>query len=85
MRSWVLITAALGVMSIASVASAQDQAPTSKADKMDSWVFPDDKLLSTPGGSSEMKIRVGTPVVRTILTRPRTQFIPELLKTIEGL
>jgi len=85
MRGWVVITAAIGVLSMTSVAAAQEKAPTDKSDKMDSWVFPDDKLLSTPNGTSEMKIAVHAGVVRTILTRPRTQFIPELLKTIEGL
>ena len=87
MRSWVVLTVAMGVLSVTSVAAAQDQAPTysSKNDKMDSWVFPDDKLLTTPLGDARGKIVIGPPVVRIILTRPRVQFIPELLKTIEGI
>jgi hypothetical protein len=85
MRGWVVIAAAVGVMSLTSVAAAQDKAPTSKADKMESWVFPDDALLNTKPLGSEMSVVARGGIVRTILTRPRTQFIPELLKTIEGL
>jgi hypothetical protein len=85
MRGWVVIAAAVGMLSMTSVAAAQDKAPTNKSDKMESWEFPDDKLLSVTGGNSEMKIMAGPRIVRTILTKPRTQFIPELLKTIEGL
>jgi len=85
MRGWVVFAAAVGVLSMTSVAAAQDKSPTSKADKMDSWVFPDDKLLTVANGGSGGKIRVGPEVVRIIITRPRLQFIPELLKTIEGL
>jgi hypothetical protein len=85
MRGWVVIAAAVGVMSVTSVAAAQDKAPTSKADNLETWVFPDDSLLSVKPLGSEMTIGVRGKIVRTILTRPRTQFIPELLKTIEGL
>lgn len=85
MRGWVVFVAAIGVFSMTSAAAAQDKGPTSKTDKMESWIFPDDKLLTVPNGSGDMIIRPPSKTVRTILTRPRTQFVPELLKTIESL
>ena len=87
MRFGIVFAALMGVLSATGVAAAQDQAPTAgtTSDKMQSWTFPDDKLLDVKGGAGGMTVMTGPKVVRTILTRPRTQFIPELLKTIEGL
>jgi hypothetical protein len=85
MRAFVVLSAAIGVLSMTSSAAAQDKVESTKDANMESWIFPDDKLLNVAPGNSEMKIRVGARVVRTILSRPRTHFVPELLKTIETL
>ena len=85
MRGWVVFAAAVSVLSVAGSAAAQDQPTSTKKGEVESWVFPDDSLLTVKPVSSDMLIGSRKGIVRTILTRPRTQFIPELLKTIEGL
>jgi hypothetical protein len=85
MRVFVVLSAAIGVLSMTSSAAAQDKVESAKNAKMESWIFPDDKLLNVAPGDSDMKIFAGRRVVRTILSRPRTHFVPELLKTIETL
>lgn len=80
MRASVAIATLVAFSSFTALASAQK-----KDDKLEEYVFPDDKLLNGLGGTSEMIIK-GPPItVRTLLTRPRTQFIPELLKTVESI
>ncbi|MGZ3417945.1 MAG: hypothetical protein ACXWUG_01095 [Polyangiales bacterium] len=59
-------------------------AQTSK-DKIESIEFPDDKLLNTPIFPDSAKIGGNHVPVRTLLVRPRTHFVPEMLKTIENL
>jgi hypothetical protein len=84
MRASVAIASLIAISSFTALASAQNTT-TKKDEKLEEYVFPDDKLLKGLGGTSEMIIK-GPPItVRTLLTRPRTHFVPELLKTIESL
>ncbi len=56
-----------------------------KSTTVETYDFPDDKLLSVKGATDGMTVGGNRIPVRTILARPRTHFVPELLKTIEGL
>jgi len=47
--------------------------------------FDDDKLLTSNLGPDQAKITTRGGPVRTILVRPRTSFVPEMLKSIENL
>lgn len=83
MRTSLTIATFVALASFSALASAQSG--QKKDEKLETYVFPDDKLLSPLGGNSEMIIK-GPPItVRTLLTRPRTHFVPELLKSIESL
>jgi hypothetical protein len=49
------------------------------------YYFPEDKLAGDGFGPSNSVIRVRTGALRQTLIRPRTNFVPELLKTVENL
>jgi hypothetical protein len=71
----------LAVVCLPAVAFAGE-----KKAEIEHYDFPDaDKLVTQNLGSSEGKIGARGPAVRTILVRPRVQFVVELLKTIENL
>lgn len=52
---------------------------------VEEMTFEDDKLLTSNLGPDQAKITTRGGPVRTILVRPRTSFVPELLKSIENL
>ncbi|CAN5492655.1 hypothetical protein BH09MYX1_BH09MYX1_28090 [soil metagenome] len=71
-------------MLVVSVASAQD---TKAADGKDGYgyEFKDDPLSAGGFGPNDATIRVRPGPVRTTLIRPRTSFVPEMLKSVENL
>ena len=82
----VAIALSASLLSVTALASAQSGGKSAtKTEKLEIYDFPDDKLLSPLGGTSELIITGPPKTVRVLLTRPRTHFVPELLKTIEGL
>ncbi|MBI2395120.1 MAG: hypothetical protein HYV09_36455 [Deltaproteobacteria bacterium] len=72
------------LVSLEGLAAAQTGAKRAEQ-PIETWVFPDDKLLDVKPLGGEGKVMAGPHVVRIILTRPRTQFVPEMLKSIESL
>jgi hypothetical protein len=50
-----------------------------------SYVFTDDPLAAGAFGANEARIPVLRHVLGGTLIRPRTDFVPELLKTVESL
>ncbi|MCL2776952.1 MAG: hypothetical protein FWD73_03035 [Polyangiaceae bacterium] len=79
-------------------ASAFAQAPTSGGgggstgvkttggnDKDYGYEFSDDPLAAGGFGPNDATIRVRPGPVRTTLIRPRTSFVPEMLKSVENL
>jgi len=49
------------------------------------YKFEDDPLSAGGFGPSDATIRVRPGPVRTTLIRPRTSFVPEMLKSVENL
>lgn len=49
------------------------------------YEFSDDPLSAGGFGPNDATIRVRPGPVRTTLIRPRTSFVPEMLKSVEGL
>jgi hypothetical protein len=49
------------------------------------YEFSDDPLSAGGFGPNDATIRVRTGPVRTTLIRPRTSFVPEMLKSVENL
>jgi hypothetical protein len=83
--------AAMSVLLVSSVASAQApgggkaNAKGSKDDSGYGYEFSDDPLSAGGFGPNDATIRVRPGAVRTTLIRPRTSFVPEMLKSVENL
>jgi len=70
----------------AGAASAQQKEITeSKTDDGYGYSFDDDPLNAGGFGPNDATIRVRAKAARTTLIRPRTSFVPEMLKSVENL
>jgi hypothetical protein len=81
----------LAILMLASSAWAQD-APVAKespaGDKGGEgygYEFSDDPLAAGGFGPNDATIKVRPKAARTTLIRPRTHFIPEMLKSVENI
>jgi hypothetical protein len=75
----------VGVLLVASVAAAQAKGAGGKKDEGYGYEFSDDPLAAGGFGPTDATIRVRPGPVRTTLIRPRTSFVPEMLKSVENL
>ena len=74
----------IALVLVAGVASAQD-IKESKSDDGYGYEFDDDPLNAGGFGPNDATIRVRKGAARTTLIRPRTSFVPEMLKSVENL
>ncbi len=63
----------------------KDGAKSSDTKEGYGYEFSDDPLAAGGFGPSDATIRVRPGPVRTTLIRPRTSFVPEMLKSVENL
>ncbi len=84
---WLVTVAALGALLLSSASSfAQDAKSTGGEGNGDyGYKFEDDPLAAGGFGPSDATIRVRPGPVRTTLIRPRTSFVPEMLKSVENI
>jgi hypothetical protein len=77
----------VGVLLVASVAAAQAAKAGASKGKEEGYgyEFSDDPLNAGGFGPTDATIRVRPGPVRTTLIRPRTSFVPEMLKSVENL
>jgi hypothetical protein len=86
-----LISGALGLTAwlVASSAFAQDvkETPAAGGDSAEGYgyEFDDDPLSAGGFGPNDATIKVRPKAARTTLIRPRTHFIPEMLKSVENI
>ena len=73
----------MATVGFATVASAQTQ--ESKSADGYGYSFEDDPLNAGGFGPNDATIRVRKRAARTTLIRPRTTFVPEMLKSVENL
>jgi hypothetical protein len=90
-RQWGLVVGA-AVLFVSGVASAQAAAgaapgapPAGGGGQGYGYEFSDDPLNAGGFGPNDATIRVRPGPVRTTLIRPRTSFVPEMLKSVENL
>jgi hypothetical protein len=76
--------ALLGVLLFTTEALAQSKAGGKKEEGY-GYEFSDDPLAAGGFGPNDATIRVRSGPVRTTLIRPRTSFVPEMLKSVENL
>ena len=80
------VTSALPAVSFAQDTQPKDAASSGAAGGGDyGYKFEDDPLSAGGFGPSDATIRVRPGPVRTTLIRPRTSFVPEMLKSVENL
>jgi hypothetical protein len=84
-RTVVGLVAASATLLISSVAYAQDAVKTTEAEGGYGYEFSDDPLNAGGFGPGDATIRVRPGPVRATLIRPRTSFVPEMLKSVENL
>jgi len=86
-KSWLLAGLAMGALLLSTAESyAQDAAPAAAGGNGDyGYKFEDDPLAAGGFGPSDATIRVRPGPVRTTLIRPRTSFVPEMLKSVENI
>lgn len=61
------------------------KATSGRGDEGYGYEFSDDPLAAGGFGPNDATIRVRPGPVRTTLIRPRTSFVPEMLKSVENL
>jgi len=80
------IALALGAATFALSASAFAQPAKEKGgDEGYGYTFEDDPLNAGGFGPNDATIRVRPRAARTTLIRPRTSFVPEMLKSVENI
>jgi hypothetical protein len=87
-RAMKFVVAALvasSAMLIAGGAFAQDKPKANDTKEGYGYEFSDDPLSAGGFGPNDATIRVRPGPVRTTLIRPRTSFVPEMLKSVENL
>ena len=82
-----VITSAMTAFAQAPGGGAAGTKPTAAGGQEDGYgyEFSDDPLSAGGFGPNDATIRVRPGPVRTTLIRPRTSFVPEMLKSVENL
>ena len=76
------VLAAAGILLVSSSALAQEAEDTGEGY---GYEFGDDPLTAGGLGPNDATIRVRPGPVRRTLIRPRTSFVPEMLKSVENI
>jgi hypothetical protein len=86
-RKVVVSALALAAVMAASLTTmtASAQIQEQKTDDGYGYSFDDDPLNAGGFGPNDATIRVRARAARTTLIRPRTSFVPEMLKSVENL
>ena len=83
----VAISIGLVAFAAAPAVFAQDAKSTGGGEKADGYgyEFSDDPLNAGGFGPNDATIKVRPRAARTTLIRPRTTFVPEMLKSVENI
>jgi hypothetical protein len=87
-NKWLGGLVTVGVLSVTASAFAQDAPAGAGAGSPAGdygYKFEDDPLSAGGFGPADATIRVRPGPVRTTLIRPRTSFVPEMLKSVENI
>ena len=81
----VVLAFGVGVVLSLTTLAASAQTQETKTDDGYGYSFDDDPLNAGGFGPNDATIRVRARAARTTLIRPRTSFVPEMLKSVENL
>ena len=73
------------ILAIPAVAQAETAVETEKNDDGYGYIFRDDPMTGNTGAAESACIKVRPQGIRRTLIRPRTHFVPEMLKSVEML
>jgi hypothetical protein len=76
---------ALGAAALVVAPTASAQPAKAGGDEGYGYTFEDDPLNAGGFGPNDATIRVRPRAARTTLIRPRTSFVPEMLKSVENI
>ncbi len=85
MVRWKKFAAIGAAFALVSMASTTALAQEEEGDEGYGYEFDDDPLNAGGFGPNDATIRVRPSAARTTLIRPRTSFVPEMLKSVENL
>ena len=85
MKRWVTAAVAAIVVLCTNLALADNTYTENNVGKDQSVIFKDDPLAAGGFGPHDTQIRVVPSPKRVLLLRPRTQFVTEMLKSVEAL
>jgi len=82
-----IVAISIGVAAFALSSAALAQDAKAAGDKPDGYgyEFSDDPLNAGGFGPNDATIKVRPRAARTTLIRPRTTFVPEMLKSVENI
>jgi hypothetical protein len=85
-KKLILVALSFGLTAFMAAPSVFAQAvKDTKADDGYGYEFDDDPLNAGGFGPNDATIRVRAKAARTTLIRPRTSFVPEMLKSVENI
>jgi hypothetical protein len=83
--AFLLLSSASALAQAPAAGGAAPKAAGGGKDEGYGYEFSDDPLAAGGFGPNDATIRVRPGPVRTTLIRPRTSFVPEMLKSVENL
>ena len=81
----ILAASIVAAASLTTLAASAQGIQETKTDDGYGYSFEDDPLNAGGFGPNDATIRVRARAARTTLIRPRTSFVPEMLKSVENL
>lgn len=81
----VAVSFGLAAFALSSAALAQDAKAGGEKGEGYGYEFSDDPLNAGGFGPNDATIKVRPRAARTTLIRPRTTFVPEMLKSVENI
>ncbi len=73
------------ILALPAVAQAETAVQTEKNEDGYGYIFHDDPMTGNTGAAESARIKVRPQGIRRTLIRPRTNFVPEMLKSVEML
>jgi hypothetical protein len=82
---FIALSVGLVIVGASSAAFAQDKGKKEGDGEGYGYSFTDDPLSAGGFGPNDATIKIRPKAARTTLIRPRTSFVPEMLKSVENI
>jgi len=85
MAKFILASTFVTILALPSIALADDAVKAEQTEEGYGYIFHDDPMTGNANAAGAARIKVRPRGVRRTLIRPRTNFVPEMLLSIEQL